>query len=249
MNIVADIGNSRVKVGYFESDRLLAVTAHLHADYPQAVLDSEPWQKYSSHSKYLGLANVSNPEMLNATLQLLSSKPNMLLRQIDQHTSLPFGNRYKTPHSLGMDRICAAVAAFVRSGKGPVMVINAGTALTYEYVNEANDYLGGAISLGLRTRFRALHDYTAALPLVSAEGTNEWIGGSTETCIRSGVVHGMVLVIEGFISYYLTLSEKPLQVFLTGGDAEFLGNLVKNITFVDSNLLLYGINTLILDHA
>jgi type III pantothenate kinase len=148
-----------------------------------------------------------------------------------------------------MDRICATVAGFERAGTGPVLVINAGTALTFDYVDEANDYLGGAISPGLQTRFRALHDYTAALPLLSLEGRLQWVGDSTDTCIRSGVVHGMVLEMEGFITRYARLSRKPLQVYLTGGDAGFLGNHVKNITFVDSNLVLYGINTLIIDHA
>ncbi|MFM2375188.1 MAG: Type pantothenate kinase [Bacteroidota bacterium] len=249
MNVVVDIGNSRVKVGYFEGRRLVDATVHLHEDYPREVLESAPWQAYSPRAEYLGLAHVGNDALYRATLHLRSIQPGLQLRAIDQHTPTPFGNRYQTPGSLGMDRICATVAGFERAGTGPVLVINAGTALTFDYVDEANDYLGGAISPGLQTRFRALHDYTAALPLLSLEGRLQWVGDSTDTCIRSGVVHGMVLEMEGFITRYARLSRKPLQVYLTGGDAGFLGNHVKNITFVDSNLVLYGINTLIIDHA
>lgn len=249
MNIVVDIGNSRVKLGYFQGGQLLAATAYAHADYPRAVLASAPWQAYSGQSKYLGMASVGNPEMVKATDILLAAQPGLRLQIISRETPLPIGNRYQTPQTLGMDRICAAVAAFQRAGKGPVLVVNAGTALTYDYVDANGDYLGGAISLGLRSRFRALHDYTAALPLLAHDGPLQWVGDTTETCIRSGLIHGITLEIEGFVARYSELGKEPLSVFLTGGDAEFLGNLLKSITFVDSNLLLYGINTLIRDHV
>jgi type III pantothenate kinase len=249
VNIVVDIGNSRVKLGYFQDDRLVATTAHVHADYPKAVLESEPWKAYSGQSKYLGWVSVSNAEMVTATETLCAQQPALQARKIDRKTKLPIGNRYGSPETLGMDRICAAVAGYERAGGGPVLVVSAGTALTYEYVDAQGDYLGGAISLGLRSRFRALHDYTAALPLLQPDGPLPWVGDTTETCIRSGIVHGMALEIDGFIDQFAQLSTNPLKVFLTGGDAEFLGNHVKSITFVDSNLLLHGINILIRNHA
>lgn len=249
MNIVVDIGNTRVKVGYFQEEELLAVNAFPHADFPQAVLASEAWQQFSPLSKYLGLVSVGNAEMVKAAETLTHAHPGMELIRIHRDTALPIGNRYGSPQTLGMDRICAAVAAFQRSGSGPVLVIGAGTAVTYDYVDAQGDYLGGAISPGLRTRFRALHDYTAALPLIDTEGDLPWVGDSTETCIRSGVVHGLVSEIEGFIAHYAGLSSAPLPVFLTGGDAVYLGNQVKSLTFADPNLLLYGINALIRYHA
>jgi type III pantothenate kinase len=127
--------------------------------------------------------------------------------------------------------------------------VSAGTALTYEYVDAAGDYLGGGISLGMRSRFRALHEFTAALPLVHQDGDLELVGDDTVSCIRSGVVNGLVAEIEGIIGRYQTLAGAHLQVFLTGGDAVFLGNHLKSVTFVDANLLLYGINSIILHHA
>lgn len=249
MNIVVDIGNSRVKVGYFQSEELLAVDAFAHPDYPGAVLQSQAWQQFSPHSKYLGLVSVGNPEMVKATEILLKANPDLEFRRIDRDSPLPIGNRYGSRQTLGMDRICAAVAGYQRAGRGPVLVIVAGTAITYEYVDASGDYRGGAISPGLKTRFRALHEFTAALPLIPIEGDLPWVGDSTETCIRSGVVHGLVSEIEGFIAHYSGHSSAPLPVYLTGGDATYLGNQVKSPTFADPNLLLYGINALIRYHA
>ena len=249
MNIVVDIGNTRVKVGYFQGEELLAVNAYPHQDFPQSVLTSEAWRQFSPRSKYLGLVSVGNAEMVKATETLLEAEPGLEMRRIDRDTALPIGSRYGSPQTLGMDRVCAAVAGYQRAGSGPVLVIGAGTAVTYDYVDAHGDYLGGAISPGMRTRFRALHDYTAALPMIDAEGDLPWVGDSTETCIRSGVVHGLVSEIEGFIAHYGSLSSAPLPVFLTGGDALYLGNQVKSPTFADPNLLLYGINALIRYHA
>lgn len=249
MNIVIDIGNSRVKLGYFKETRLLAVEAFLHADFPNAALNSEAWQTYSGQSKYLGLASVGNNEMLEAAEALLKSAPHLKMYRIDQSTVLPIGNRYASKATLGMDRVCAAVAAFARERKGPLLVINAGTAMTFDYVDENGNYLGGSIAPGLRTRFRALETFTAKLPLVSKDGPAPLIGDSTETSIRSGVVNGMLAEIEGMIANYRALAGASLVVYLTGGDAEFLGNQLKSVTFVDANLLLYGINTLVLHHA
>lgn len=249
MNIVVDIGNSRVKLGYFDAEQLLAVDAFVHADFPDAVLESEAWQTYSGQSKYLGLASVGNILMVQATESLVATQPQLKLLRIDQHTSLPIGNRYASKDTLGMDRVCASVAAFKRAGKGPLLVINVGTAMTFDFVDGNDDYLGGSIAPGLRTRFRALETFTAKLPLVQKEGPAPLIGDSTETSIRSGVLNGMLAEIEGMIARYRELAGAALKVYLTGGDAEFLGNHLKSVTFVDANLLLYGINTIVLHHA
>lgn len=187
--------------------------------------------------------------MLNACETLLQAQPQLQLRLIDRNTPLPIGNRYATPQTLGMDRICAAVGAFSKIGRGPLLVVNAGTAITYDFVDASNNYRGGGISPGLRTRFRALHDYTAALPLVEADGALVLVGDDTESSIRSGVVNGVVAEIEGIVTRYRSLAGEELNVILMGGDAEFLGNHLKNVTFVVANLLLYGINALIRHHA
>jgi type III pantothenate kinase len=142
-----------------------------------------------------------------------------------------------------------AVAAYEHAGQGPVLAVNAGTALTFDFVDAQGRYLGGSISPGLRTRFRSLNAFTAALPMVEAEGPAPLIGDSTETSIRSGVLNGMLAEIEGLVQQYRQLAGSGLKVYLTGGDAVFLGNHLKSVTFVDANLLLYGINAIVLHHA
>ena len=249
MNIAIDIGNSRVKLGYFDGERLLQSAAYLHAEFPEAALASADWQRYSPVSKYLGWVSVGREAMATAAHTLALSQPHLQVLRIDRATTLPIGNRYRTPETLGMDRICAAVAAQSRVPGSPALVVNAGTAITYEYVDAAGDYIGGGISLGLRSRFRALHEFTAALPLIDAEGSLQLVGDDTATCIRSGVVNGLIAEIEGIVAHYQALAGPTLKVFLTGGDALFLGNHLKSITFVDANLLLYGINSIILYHA
>ena len=187
--------------------------------------------------------------MVTAAHTMAQGQPHLEVLRIDRETPLPIGNRYRTPGTLGMDRVCAAVAAHGRAEGTPVLVVNAGTAITYEYVDAKGDYLGGGIGPGLKSRFRALHEFTAALPLVAAAGPLTLVGDDTETSIRSGVVNGLLAEIEGMIDQYRALAGPALQVFLTGGDTEFLGNHLKSVTFADANLLLYGINSIILHHA
>lgn len=187
--------------------------------------------------------------MVTAAHHLADTQPHLQVLRIDRDTALPIGNRYRSPQTLGMDRICAAIAGRDRAPQGPVLVINAGTAITYDYVDAEGDYLGGGIAPGMRGRFRALHEFTAALPLVDPAGPLQLIGDDTETSIRSGVLNGLLAEIEGIVARYRDLAGPALSVFLTGGDTEFLGNHLKSVTFADANLLLYGINSIILHHA
>ena len=159
--------------------------------------------------------------MVTAAHTLALSQPHLQVLRIDRATTLPIGNRYRTPETLGMDRICAAVAAQARVPGSPVLVVNAGTAITYEYVDAAGDYIGGGISLGMRSRFRALHEFTAALPLLDEQGSLQLVGDDTATSIRSGVVNGLIAEIEGIVAQYQALAGPALKVFLTGGDAVF----------------------------
>ncbi|MCL4105823.1 UNVERIFIED_CONTAM: hypothetical protein GTU68_012461 [Idotea baltica] len=144
-----------------------------------------------------------------------------------------------------MDRICACIGGRSRTAQGRLLVIDAGTAITYDYLDAENRYQGGGIAPGIRLRFRSLNDYTASLPLVETLGDTPLVGYNTETSIRSGVVNGMVAEVAGVVEAYRQLAPEPLTVYLTGGDGVFLGNRLKSINFVDSDLLLYGIHTVV----
>ena len=156
-------------------------------------------------------------------------------------TNLPFKNLYSTPKTLGIDRIalvCASVGEFPDNN---VLIIDAGTCITYDFINSKNEYLGGAISPGVRMRYKAMHNQTANLPLLTTEVPKQIIGDSTANSMHSGVVNGVLNEIDGTISQYKE-KYQDLTVILTGGDAKMLSKQLKSSIFANSNFLLEGLN-------
>ena len=150
-------------------------------------------------------------------------------------------DRYKTPETLGVDRM-GLMAAFAKAyPKKSGLVIDAGSCITYDYMDEKGQYHGGAISPGLRLRYEAMHNYTVNLPLLQRSPDYKLIGDTTETAMHSGVVNGVVNEIEGVIKQY-EHDYKIDVVVITGGDGEFLSKRLKNGIFADSNFLLQGLN-------
>ena len=157
---------------------------------------------------------------------------------------LPFKNLYKTPKTLGLDRIALIAAAASQYRAKNILVIDAGTCITYDFINSKNEYLGGAISPGLTIRYEALHNLTAKLPLLKPKDLDVFIGNTTETSIHSGVINGVINEIDGVIKQYQS-SNKDLTVILTGGDTNFLAKRLKSSIFANSNFLLEGLNHLL----
>ena len=122
-----------------------------------------------------------------------------------------------------------------------VLIVDAGTCITYDFINNKNEYLGGAISPGLRMRYTSLNNLTANLPLLDISLPNDIMGNSTETSIHSGVVYGVLKEIDGVIEDY-KLKYSDLTVILTGGDSNFLSKQLKSSIFATSNFLLEGLN-------
>ncbi|MDB2463004.1 type III pantothenate kinase, partial [Algibacter sp.] len=160
---------------------------------------------------------------------------------LDSNTKLPFINLYSTPKTLGVDRIALVCGSFNQFFEKNVLIIDAGTCVTYDFINSDNEYLGGAISPGINMRYKALNNFTAKLPLLDKEIPNDIIGNSTEAAIHSGVVFGFLKEIEGVIECY---EEKysDLTVILTGGDTKFLSKQLKSSIFANPNFLLEGLN-------
>ncbi|WP_308131522.1 type III pantothenate kinase, partial [uncultured Flavobacterium sp.] len=141
------------------------------------------------------------------------------------------------------DRMVLAAGAVLQFPKQNRLVIDAGTCITYDFVDENDNYLGGAISPGLRLRYEALHNFTARLPLLELDSPKSIIGNSTSQSIHSGVVNGAVNEIDGFINDYKQHYSK-FTIILTGGDAEFLAKRLKNTIFANSNFLLESLSHL-----
>jgi len=167
--------------------------------------------------------------------------------ELDHHTPIPLINRYRTPDTLGYDRIAAAVGAYTIYPEKNVLVIDAGTAITYDLVTGGGEYMGGNISPGMAIRFKSLNKYTNRLPLLEPSIEEPpLLGSSTKEAIQSGVINGILFELDGFIGDVSRLHPE-LKVVLTGGDAKYFEGKLKSSIFVDLNLNLIGLNR-ILEH-
>ncbi|MDX1906841.1 MAG: type III pantothenate kinase [Bacteroidia bacterium] len=242
--LAIDIGNTRTKAGRYEAGHLVAVwhldTSRLSEELGEALAEVAPGTRLQ-----IGWINVSGSVDLAALPVWTRFEVPPVWVEIHAFSPMPVRNAYQTPHTLGTDRIVAVVGACVQAPGQAVLVIDAGTALTYDVADATGTYLGGAISPGLMMRFRALHQFTARLPEVSPVADPPLIGDSTVSCIQAGVVGGIRAEVEAMIRQYQTWADGRLTVFLTGGDAQHFENHLKNINFADANLVLHGIHAIL----
>ncbi len=237
MNLVIDSGNTSVKLAVFLKKELLWLTNTDKDGFHDAVKEVFTYFPDVSHAMVASVGSLSKKDLnvlaVFCKVQLLTSV-----------AKVPFKNSYASPQTLGVDRIALATAAFYNHQHTNTLVIDAGTCITYDMINDSGEYMGGAISPGLQMRYKALHEQTARLPLLEPSPFVELIGNTTETSIHSGVINGICREIDGVISQYKGRF-KHLTVILTGGDGQFLSNRLKNTIFANSNFLLEGLNYLL----
>lgn len=162
----------------------------------------------------------------------------------DTLCKLPFTNLYATPTTLGKDRlagVCGAMAIFPGEN---CLVIDAGTCITYDFIDGENNYHGGSISPGLNMRFKAMHEFTGRLPLVNAEWPEDFTGNSTLTSLQTGVAYGMVGEINGFIQLYKN-RWGTIKVLMCGGDTDFLAKRCESEIFAAPDLVIRGLNEIL----
>jgi type III pantothenate kinase len=243
MLLAVDIGNTRIKVAVFEGSTLLD-----QFYFNISNLQNELHFILNKHKKAseLVVASVGNIQK-EAFLEFESQ---VKIHFISSDFPFPFTNTYSTTNTLGIDRMVLASGAVLKYPNQNRLVIDAGTCITYDFIDDNDNYLGGAISPGIRLRFESLHNYTAKLPLLTLESLKvqdselekiPFIGNSTFESINSGVINGVINEIEGFISQYEAVYPKFI-IILTGGDAEFLAKRLKNTIFANSNFLLESLN-------
>ena len=237
MNLAIDVGNTRVKIAVFEKDKLVELFV-----FQKTKILSEIKEILKKHEISTGI--MSNVASISDS-KLKKLKDLVHIQVISSFTEVPFKNLYETPKTLGVDRIALVAGAVSQFSGHNILVIDAGTCITFDFVNSEGEYLGGAISPGLKMRFNSLNYFTANLPLLEIDELTDFIGKNTKESINSGVINGAIQEIDGVINQY-NKKFLDLTVVLTGGDTNFLAKQLKSSIFANQNLLLQGLNRILI---
>lgn len=230
MIICIDVGNTRTKVAVYENSTLQQL---IITNNEKLIKNISKQIQGIENCVDIILSSVGNLPV--ETIDKLKTLGNLIT--VTHESLIPFKNLYSTPTTLGIDRIVLAAGATLKYPNQNRLVIDAGTCITYDFINNLDQYHGGAISPGIGLRYKSLNDYTANLPLEKISELHPFVGISTSTSIQSGVLNGVIAEIEAFIDHFKHLDEN-LTVILTGGNSEFLVNRLKNSIFANPNFLL-----------
>jgi type III pantothenate kinase len=233
MNLVIDSGNSAAKVGIFDHQNLME---------KHSFTSPEALRGFIKNASY---KNIIISSVKDDAEQITSWAVHAVKKfALTYNLPLPVTNLYATPETLGADRLAGVCGAQQLFPFQHCLVIDAGTCITYDFLDKDGNFHGGGISPGLTMRFRAVHTFTTKLPLVSSKEDIPLIGNSTESCIQSGVINGILTEIEGIINQYSKRFD-GLRVILCGGDAVFFENQLKASIFASPELVLIGLNSIL----
>ncbi len=237
MNLVVDIGNSSSKIGVFKNREQVFETRieNFDVSYFNDLIEQQKIKKCIVSS----VRDTRNLELI----PFLKSKTDVFLL-LDENTPLPVKNCYETPATLGKDRLAAVIGANYFYPESDVLVIDSGTAITFDFINKNKEYLGGNISPGLEMRYKALNHFTNKLPLLSKTDLYSLLGRNTNSAINNGIINGIIFEINGYVSE-LKIEYADLKVVLTGGDGNFFAKKLKRTIFVVANLVLVGLNRIL----
>ena len=232
-NICIDIGNTKVKSGIFHGEKLVELINGI-----DNILHSVN-NKY--HFKNCIISS-TRKEIPKKILDLKEEFENFVI--LNDKMKLPISIDYKTPETLGRDRIAAAIGANSLFPNQNNIVIDAGTCVTYDFIDKNNVFRGGNISPGIYMRIKAMHEYTSNLPMVDLVVNEDFLGKSTTEALQNGAVRGTFLEISSFIQLIFDKYGSSNVIF-TGGDAKYFVNNFKSAIFADQNLVLIGLNEII----
>jgi type III pantothenate kinase len=249
MNLAIDVGNTSAKAALFDKEKLIKRIEGLDESSLKAVLLQEKIENIiiSSVNTY--------SEQLLSVCALPQTSRHIPIFKLNYQLPLPIQILYQTPQTLGMDRVAAVVGATIVCPNANSLVVDAGTCITFDFIDASKNYHGGAITLGVAMRFKALHEFTDKLPLFSKanfDATRSFIGKSTESSIVNGVVYGVAHEVQGMAEKYISEFGK-IDIVFCGGDASFLyenckENLAKFPTnvWIEQDLLFLGLNQILL---
>ncbi len=227
--LTIDCGNSSTKLAAWCGNELVEATA-LASDSASGI---ESFIRRNNVSQAIVGSVVGNLRSVNQAI----SNCSLPLMKLTGTTPVPLSIDYATPRSLGADRIAAAVGAAEIAPGRELLVVDIGTAITYDRVTADRHFLGGNISAGIGMRLRALNHFTSALPEVNSRGDTPVWGNSTETALRSGAVNGVV----GELTYYRSLMPVGAVIVLTGGWSADIASRLDFETIVDPTIVSRGL--------
>lgn len=237
MNLAIDLGNTAAKWALFEGKNLIFKGKFQFSDCNEVI---EMWRSKG----VVNVAIASVIEIPEAITNFFGSCNSVL--KINQHIQFPIKNAYKSPETLGVDRLVNAVAACELFQNADVLVIDCGTCLKIDFTSDKEGFIGGAIAPGLQMRYKSLNNYTAKLPLLNPVFFNELTGKNTDESIHNGVIHGMAYEIMGSIENYSSFYS-DFKIIITGGDYHYFQDVIEKKTiFAEPDLTLIGINILLL---
>lgn len=234
MNLIVDIGNTQTKLAIYQEGQQIYFESTSH-----------------SLANILSIIKCDFPEIRQAIVASVRKNAEDVVEIIQQNQiqcfllnpdlPIPLENLYESKNTLGYDRLAACVGANKIYPDSNILVIDAGTAITFDFVNCKKQYLGGTISPGISMRYRALNQFTQKLPLLEMNSDYQLIGANTNEAIIGGVQNGIIFEVDTYIN---ELREKysDLKTIITGGDGSFIKEHLKNEIQLDSNILLTGLN-------
>lgn len=235
MNLVIDIGNTASKLALFDGKELVDYN-FIKGKISIAGIERFVAQRSVKRSVISAVAEYD----INFN-QLLQSEQVLYL---NEETPLPIKNLYKTPETLGQDRIACAVGSKEVYPETNTLVIDFVTCIKYDFVDSTDQYMGGAISPGMHMRYKSLNTFTDKLPLLESETLIDWLGDDTNSSMVSGVLNGIIQEVEGIISQYKSRFD-DVKVIITGGDHKIFAKALKNVNIADPFLLLKGLNAIL----
>ena len=239
LRLAIDQGNSSTKLSIFDNEKIVA--AERHDKLTVAALDDLTTRFHVASAIFSSV--IGNDDDIT---KLLESKK-IRYCVVDENLPLPIKIDYATPHTLGHDRIAVAAGASACNPGKNMLVVDSGTAITYDVISADNHFRGGNIAPGINTRFEALSHYCAQLPLITADGEVPLTGYDTPTAIRAGVILGVVAEVTYMAKKLSAIYGNDLIVMLTGGDSNIIaGRLaISNKVEINNNLVTLGLNRIL----
>lgn len=240
MRLVIDIGNTRAKVAVFSSRTLFLVESYgtISLNDIKNIIDRFPTIRKSIYSS---VADTDNEK--RDIIEYLKQKTKLV--NMNEDLSFPITNHYLSPKTLGKDRLAGVIGAKSLFSEDDCLVIDSGTCITIDFIDKESNYYGGSISPGINMKYKSLNTFTESLPLINDKFQKEdIIGANTQGSIKSGVLNGTIMELEGFVRYYSSIYP-DIKILFTGGDAKYLQTYFKENTILEEHLVLLGLNIIL----